>query len=697
MRMLQSVFVFVCVFVIAGCGVGFNMSAEECVQKGRELAREGQRRKAYQYLLAATKKAPEIGEFHWTAAQMAQNPNAAYVHAEAAWSNGMKRPDVLMWVSRLRMHTEQKQRLEQALAMYDELPDSFQLPSFRAEILFQFGALDSALAIWQTQLRDSATPRLYRQIAMAQNGLGENEAAKKTLYDAQKKNLLREQGYMLLSSLHAFDYELGKADSVFSQARAYGYYTEAVELEHAAFLVAQGEFGRALPILKKLATPIPNKPMSTINHKARVYQGYAYAALKQKDNLKNLIVSLESTPVAQKEKLFYQALLQKIEGDTAYAAIAAARDSLPKQPVIELTYARTSGSIGKYKQAIEAYRSLPAAFLRAPRILTEFAVILARAGKEEEALAAVSAMHRKNLFTKPSLELYRDLTFKRDLLEKSQAAQQLLARKYPDDVMVQWKGAVLAIKAGKLDSAQAVLEKLANQHPESNQFEWARLSMYLAKKQYDKAIFACKASAAPAAITGPIMARAYRKLGKPKQAQAAYKKALAEKQSPSLMMQYADFLIAEGDNAGASRIYKKVITTGGEKLAADSAGNAIVLNNLAWSLIESGDDIKSGLEAAQKAYELMPENAHILDTYATGLIKGGKYKDAIKLLEGSALGKQEARLQFHLATAYEKSGSTALALRSYQAALKAMNAESRLDMPLSKSKLQAHIHKLEQQ
>jgi Tfp pilus assembly protein PilF len=321
--------------------------------------------------------------------------------------------------------------------------------------------------------------------------------------------------------------------------------------------------------------------------------------------------------------------------------------------------------------------------------------VLAQAGKEDEALVAVSAMHRKGLFTRQSLELYRDLTFKRDLLDKSQAAQALLARKYPDDVMVRWNGGMLALKAGKLDSAQQIFENLAAKYPEAEQFEWARLTMFLAKEQFERAIRECAESDAPAHVTGPIQARAYRRLDKPDLARKAYRRALASKKTPSLMMQYADFLIDAGDNRAASAVYREIIASAGDKLAADSMNNAIVLNNLAWSLIEDGADLKTGLEAAQKAYGLEPGNPHILDTYATGLIKSGKYNTAIELLEDNPLTAKEARLRFHLATAYEKSGATALALRGYRTALDAMDGEGALKMPLNQESLRRHIDALE--
>lgn len=85
------------------------------------------------------------------------------------------------------------------------------------------------------------------------------------------------------------------------------------------------------------------------------------------------------------------------------------------------------------------------------------------------------------------------------------------------------------------------------------------------------------------------------------------------------------------------------------------ASNPIILNNLAWLFQLTGDD--RALEAAQRAYALLPDAAAVKDTYGWIMVERGDLSKGVALLEeASALAPDEPEIQYHLALGRSKQG-----------------------------------------
>lgn len=83
--------------------------------------------------------------------------------------------------------------------------------------------------------------------------------------------------------------------------------------------------------------------------------------------------------------------------------------------------------------------------------------------------------------------------------------------------------------------------------------------------------------------------------------------------------------------------------------------NALLLNNLAWSLGRMGDP--KAIEIAEKADKLAPNQAPILDTLGTLLIEQGKVERGLPLLEQALkLAPQTAEIRLNLAKGLIKAG-----------------------------------------
>ena len=71
------------------------------------------------------------------------------------------------------------------------------------------------------------------------------------------------------------------------------------------------------------------------------------------------------------------------------------------------------------------------------------------------------------------------------------------------------------------------------------------------------------------------------------------------------------------------------------KALALEPDDAMMMNNLAYLLIDEGRNINEGLELIDKALIIRPDNYTMLNTKGWGLYKQGKFKEALQLLEKS--------------------------------------------------------------
>jgi predicted Zn-dependent protease len=676
------------------CSSCSTATPEEEFARGKELLEEGKRERAYKHFKRAAGKKKTDGTYHWAAASVAPNQNAAFVHAELAWKNGLKQPAVLWSLIQLSFHTTLDQKREYAFTRYEELPDSFQTSALRGELFYRFEQYDSALVIWDTLYEQSWSPTWVSKIAMAYGKMDKADSALAVLERARASKKLDAQAYVLLASMLFRGGEYKEVDRLFAESRQGKLYDDGMRVSHATLLMLQNRFGDAQSILKAISDTVADPAVNLIHHRARAL--LSYMAYLRRDS--SAIIALRDYIEADEPKwratetAFHEALLAQLRRDpSTLEQLRDLRKSLGGG-IVDLAYARECLRRGRFEEALEGYKALPGSFRSSPGITVELARVLAGAGKEKEALAVLGDMHKRKLFTKASLELFRDLSVRQDLVEKSLAAQKLLESRFGDDVGVKWKGAMLALKRGKTDSALVLLTRLAKEHPEESRFETARLSTIFLTKDYERLIEECANSDGPTETVAVLKARAYRKLGRLREANAAFTEALAAERKPAILMEYADFLIAAEKPAKAVEVYQEIMEKHAEGLERDSLANAVVLNNLAWANLDTKTpDVKRALWAAEKAHDLAPDNPHILDTYADALLRAGKYRDCVHLLHADPLTAGEPRLIHHLATAFEQDGDINKAVRHYQDILTVMDSSAVLPVPFTEQEIRAKV------
>lgn len=693
---LQRLLFPVILVLFVACNFGKN--ANELYSSGVEELKAGKPQNAHKLFKAASKKDPENTLYLFASASTAPNQNDAYLYYKSAWDKGLKNPQMLSNLSKVAFRATSEQKLEYALSLYNELPDSTKTVELKGDIHFQFGKFDSALAIWKSIPQSGNKGYLIIKIALAYEKMGNLDTELNYLEESERKGLLDSRGYMMLMSLYAIQYRYSRIDSLYIAAAAHNAFDNPFRIDYSYLLLAQNKFQAAVDLLTTVISSEKNDII--ISYNAKIILSYIFALQGNKDELTKLFSSVADTSVFGKAEKKYLELLLSSETDTAnrLRRIESLYKSSPIHPILTLSYALQLSREKKYPNADSLFRRLPKPVLLSPSIITEYALVLVRLGKDDDALKYLDNLHRNRVFTKLSLELFRDLTLKKNLIEKSDAAQKMLEQKFKNDVGVQWSAALMALKKGNTDSALSILSSLNSKYPDEEQFEIMRINALYISGDYNAVLNACKGSNASPPIIRTLEARAFRKLDMQDSARKAYETALssAVKANDEIYLEYATFLNDIGDLNKASDVYTRLLDNYNKQNRKDSLYLAVLLNNFAWTGIQSGkSETKLAIDAVKRASALQPDNPRILDTYATVLLKAGSYKECITLLEKKHFIDKEPGLLVHLGEAFEKTGNENKAVRAYQTALSLTEHISNADLPISRSSLIERVQLLQ--
>ena len=198
-------------------------------------------------------------------------------------------------------------------------------------------------------------------------------------------------------------------------------------------------------------------------------------------------------------------------------------------------------------------------------------------------------------------------------------------------------------------------------------------NVYVDLYQYDKAIpeyeysleLYLKWDAKPRWIYSfTYLGEAYHKTGDYKKEKKLYARAEQNfRDDPALLFNQAVLALSEGNNTDADKFIEKYRSIGKEKLWSETRiaigianifsnanisekaeeyyrlafslepENPNTLNNLAWFLIDKDRNISEGLELFEKARQLNLDEFNYVDGKGYGLLKQGKYKEALDFLE----------------------------------------------------------------
>jgi len=104
-----------------------------------------------------------------------------------------------------------------------------------------------------------------------------------------------------------------------------------------------------------------------------------------------------------------------------------------------------------------------------------------------------------------------------------------------------------------------------------------------------------------------------------------------------------------------------------QEMLAQMPNNFVVLNNLAYLLMENGE-LDSAAEYAERAYEIQSDNAATADTYAQVLIKQGKIEEAVEIYSNVMTDKVDSEeIVLNYIDALLRVGSKVIAKRRLEA------------------------------
>jgi len=699
MKFLRPAF-YISTVTVLFCSCLIGGTAQEEFEKGVAHLNANRKSQAFKAFKSAARLAPDSGRYHFAAAQTAPAQNSAFMYTKYAWEKGLRNRAVFAMLLNLSFHTDKEKKLEYALSLFGELPDSLATPLFKAELFLEFGKPDLAYELLNAEFEANRNSDLCPKIANALVQQGKIDQAIDFLRKCDKDRILDADGYASLASLLAMRYEFREVDRLFSELTQSNIYDDRLRLEHATFLVFNARFREAEPLLERPLGPGSAAAKAVLG--LRFHSLRLFSALTQGDKSRYYAL-LEDIPADTIFKESVPRLYEAIKAfsnneEGAFELLFKARSQLPPDPVTTILCARSALRNKKYKDATALYDRLPGIVLWSPVVVAERAQSIALAGNDDKALQIISYMHEKGIFSRQSLELFRNLALKKDLVEKSEAAQKLLEMKYSGDIGLKWKGLLLAIKNEKTDSALTIARTLSTDYPEEERFELTYLTLLLIKNEFRQVLDELETSKLEPAKSKPIEAAAWKGLGDTSRAIAAYESAVEKRHEPMLVMQLAEMYFQTKDYEKATNLYAKLLEDTSDTMFKDSLQVAVLLNNNAWTIMTAGTkNLSSALSMAKKAYELVPRNLNIIDTYASILLEAKKQKDCIALLESNKEALGQKRLVCHLARAYEEKKDINKAKRYYEDALRLKAEDQKLTQQLSDSEIRERIARLSEE
>ena len=239
----------------------------------------------------------------------------------------------------------------------------------------------------------------------------------------------------------------------------------------------------------------------------------------------------------------------------------------------------------------------------------------------------------------------KDLTAARKTLQDALRLQ-------PDLLDAQVMLVGIEIQSARLDDALKLARLVQQQKPNNPAGYVLEGDVAFARKDYPAALAAAE-RAHTLAPSGALLTRQVRVLGamqRPEEGETRLTAWLARHPTDaSTRSVLAESLLKRKQFAAASEQYLLV--------NASNPNNLLILNNLAWALLESGD--KRAATYAEQALKLAPNNPAVMDTLGWILVRQKQTARGIKLLQ-QALTKapDAAEIQYHLAAAYAQSGDT---------------------------------------
>jgi predicted Zn-dependent protease len=677
----------------------------------------------------------------------ANNANKAYYYAQKTWKNGRKERDILFYLIRFSFFQDKKQKLDYALSRVNEMGANTDKDDLRVDILMLFGEFDKARQLCERNYDKSPVPYTAVKLARLYVQSGNDSLAMSFLQSCRQRLALNDEGYGVLAQLYAKKGNLEEAELCYREGAENNRSSEQLQYDHAAFLMNSGKYDQAAVMADSLIEKYPeNKNFETIRIGAFINKGDNAGALRECDK--------STVPFGLIAPLRVKALVNLnrfAEAEAVYdSAIAHNNDLRIRLEFGNFLLYKTKN----YKKARTIFQSVNSARPDEPVAnigLATLDIYSHDPAAAKKHIAAVLSSEKKMPY--PYLLLARINLIENDPKSAIDNCDKVLAH-LPGLGDAAYIKAQAYYTMGQYDKTDQIMTTLINRagidKKKAAFYTKAIIPIKIKEKKYDEAIALINnmGHGADSIAMNRMLLEVYAISNNPVKAEQVLS-SLEGNIDKSSYSYYQSWLAElEGDTAKAAAFLESDLSTKSffmrwaslrikmgkvdnvmEKLNRDSMNvadwvkiaaiadkrkyyefssecyknalmheteNAALLNNYAWASMQTSsfnhDEV---LKAVKKAYNLMPDNIDVLQTYSEALNKCDKSKECINLLKDKLKQtRQNANILYQLGIAYEKTGDIRGATSSFQLMLQLPDSVIVWPEGISRSGLQGHVGEL---
>jgi putative PEP-CTERM system TPR-repeat lipoprotein len=327
-----------------------------------------------------------------------------------------------------------------------------------------------------------------------------------------------------------------------------------------------------------------------------------------------------------------------------------ARDAEPTSPQPALALANLYAQIGRQLQALDTVQKAYATNPDNPEVLEQLGIMQLAAGQKQQGLGPLSRLVASQ--PRSAVALLRLAGAQAANSDYKAAAETLRKALGIKPGMVEAQAALgdLEVRAGRFDQALAIARELQKQRPNAGIGYTLEGDAHTAQQNHAMAVRAYEVAHEKTRSTASFVKlhSAYSLAGRKEQAEQQLAAWLKEFPNDLGVRVYAaDRHLIQRDFQAAIAQY--------QQLLQDHPDNPVILNNLAWAYQQVKD--RRALETAQRAHELMPDDASIADTFGWILVQQGSVKRGVEVLRrAAATAPDTAEIRYHLAQALLKTG-----------------------------------------
>lgn len=322
----------------------------------------------------------------------------------------------------------------------------------------------------------------------------------------------------------------------------------------------------------------------------------------------------------------------------------------PDNTDIKVTLARAYLQQKQPEQALAIAEKLVAAAPDNGRLYWLQAVAQAAAQQDKAALTSMQkAVELAPDVLKIHFDLVRMMLAQDDLVSATSELRQIRDQ-HPDSVRAAVMLARTLVRQGQLQAALATADSLRDggSHIASSYALRAELLQGNADYEGAAAAYAKAYAARPVRALAMRLFDVRRKGDLPHPAQSLLAWLEQHPGDARVKAALAQWYQVSGNHAAAVEQYQALLEA--------HPSSAAALNNLALIYLQQGDD--RALQLAERAHEIAPDNAAILDTLGWILVRGGHVDRGLPLLRQALQSASAPAMQYHLAVALAATGNS---------------------------------------